>query len=93
MLSFICKYFVEITPPFVPLSVEGVEATLELSAMIVYPIKSCGAFDITGPWEIGNHGLLYDREWMVVNPAGAGLNQKSVMYFNFMGRGRRIYIS
>jgi len=78
MLSFICKYFVEAAPPFAPPPVQEREATLELSAIIVYPIKSCCAFDITGTWEIGSHGLLYDREWMVVNSSGAGLNQKSV---------------
>lgn len=45
----------------------------------VYPIKSCKGFQITESWEIGEHGFMYDREWMVVDETGHGINQKKVL--------------
>jgi hypothetical protein len=44
----------------------------------VYPIKSCKGFEISGEWEIGDHGFVYDREWMIVDETGSGINQKKV---------------
>lgn len=44
----------------------------------VYPIKSCKGFEISGEWEIGDHGFVFDREWMVVDETGSGINQKKV---------------
>jgi hypothetical protein len=44
----------------------------------VYPIKSCKGFEIKGEWEIGDHGFVYDREWMIVDETGSGINQKKV---------------
>ncbi|XP_008576895.1 PREDICTED: molybdenum cofactor sulfurase [Galeopterus variegatus] len=43
--------------------------------LYLYPIKSCAAFEVTR-WPIGNQGLLYDRNWMVVNHNGICLSQK-----------------
>ncbi|KAI6054480.1 molybdenum cofactor sulfurase [Marmota monax] len=43
--------------------------------LYLYPIKSCAAFEVT-KWPVGNHGLLYDRSWMVVNHNGICLSQK-----------------
>jgi molybdenum cofactor sulfurtransferase len=46
-----------------------------LTDIYVYPIKSCGGMR-TENWVTGSKGLLYDREWMVVTPAGVCLTQK-----------------
>lgn len=46
-----------------------------LTDIYVYPIKSCGGMR-TDSWVTGSKGLLYDREWMVVTPAGVCLTQK-----------------
>uniref|UniRef100_A0A669PAQ5 Molybdenum cofactor sulfurase n=1 Tax=Phasianus colchicus TaxID=9054 RepID=A0A669PAQ5_PHACC len=41
----------------------------------LYPIKSCSAFEVT-EWPVGNQGLMYDRNWMVVNQNGVCITQK-----------------
>ncbi|XP_019341286.1 molybdenum cofactor sulfurase isoform X2 [Alligator mississippiensis] len=41
----------------------------------LYPIKSCSAFEVT-QWPVGNQGLLYDRNWMLVNQNGVCITQK-----------------
>ncbi|XP_066208847.1 molybdenum cofactor sulfurase [Saccopteryx leptura] len=46
-----------------------------ITNLYLYPIKSCAAFEVT-KWPVGNHGLLYDRGWMVVNHNGICLSQK-----------------
>ncbi|CAH1987697.1 unnamed protein product [Acanthoscelides obtectus] len=47
-----------------------------LQQILLYPIKSCGAFSASGSWELTPKGLKYDREWMIVNSAGVSLTQK-----------------
>ena len=49
--------------------------SITLTDIYVYPIKSCGAMRMES-WVIGSRGFLYDREWMVVTPAGVCLTQK-----------------
>lgn len=49
--------------------------SIELIHIYVYPVKSCGAMHMDS-WYIGSRGFLYDREWMVVTPAGVCLTQK-----------------
>ena len=46
-----------------------------LEAIFVYPIKSCAGFS-PEKWPLGPNGLLYDREWALVDEAGAALTQK-----------------
>ncbi|GLD56072.1 molybdenum cofactor sulfurase isoform X1 [Lates japonicus] len=46
-----------------------------LTNIYIYPIKSCGAFEVHD-WPVGPQGLLYDRGWMVVNGNGVCLSQK-----------------
>ncbi|KAM7385938.1 hypothetical protein PAMP_001978 [Pampus punctatissimus] len=46
-----------------------------LTNIYIYPIKSCGAFEVRD-WPLGPLGLLYDRGWMVVNGNGVCLSQK-----------------
>ncbi|ETW77311.1 hypothetical protein HETIRDRAFT_429587 [Heterobasidion irregulare TC 32-1] len=50
-----------------------------LGDLVVYPIKSCGGISIPRGtrWPVEPHGLQYDREWMLVDPAtGRALSQK-----------------
>ncbi|KAL9868481.1 molybdenum cofactor sulfurase isoform 1-T1 [Geothlypis trichas] len=46
-----------------------------VAKIYLYPIKSCSAFEVT-EWPVGNQGLLYDRNWMVVNQNGVCMTQK-----------------
>lgn len=46
-----------------------------LTNIYIYPIKSCGAYEVHD-WPLGPRGLLYDRGWMVVNGNGVCLSQK-----------------
>ncbi|KAI1300079.1 hypothetical protein EDD11_006324 [Mortierella claussenii] len=52
---------------------------VEVDSVIIYPIKSCRGYKIPRgqAWPIAPHGLLYDREWMLVDEVtGAALTQK-----------------
>jgi len=40
-----------------------------LCAIFVYPIKSCAGFSVRGGWPLGSHGLLYDREFALIDAA------------------------
>nr|XP_057913984.1 molybdenum cofactor sulfurase isoform X2 [Doryrhamphus excisus] len=51
------------------------EGAYTLTNIYIYPIKSCGAFEVHN-WPVGSLGLLYDRVWMVVNGNGVYLSQK-----------------
>ncbi|NWX49796.1 MOCOS sulfurase, partial [Steatornis caripensis] len=48
---------------------------ITITSIYIYPIKSCSAFEVT-EWPVGNQGLLYDRNWMVVNQNGVCMTQK-----------------
>lgn len=50
--------------------------SLTLSAIYVYPIKSCGGMRVSS-WPVGELGLLFDREWTIVDSAGRALTQKT----------------
>ncbi|KAL5277141.1 MOCOS family protein [Megaselia abdita] len=49
-----------------------------LKKICIYPIKSCGSFEITGnkKWELTENGLKYDRVWMIVDSNGMAVTQK-----------------
>lgn len=47
-----------------------------LQRLFIYPIKSCGAYEITDSWNLNAKGLEYDREWMIVTSSGICLTQK-----------------
>lgn len=54
-------------------------APVQVDSVIIYPIKSCRGYKIPQgqSWPIAPHGLLYDREWMLVDEvSGAALTQK-----------------
>ncbi|KAF4790092.1 hypothetical protein TURU_144028 [Turdus rufiventris] len=48
---------------------------ITVAKIYLYPIKSCSAFEVA-EWPVGNQGLLYDRNWMVVNQNGICMTQK-----------------
>eukprot|EP00743_Colponemidia_sp_Colp-15_P010568 GILK01011657.1.p1 GENE.GILK01011657.1~~GILK01011657.1.p1 ORF type:complete len:796 (-),score=72.62 GILK01011657.1:42-2429(-) len=74
-LKFIKRYFVTAAPaaeirlPSVP------NDKPVITSLYLYPIKSCAAMSVQA-WPVGPHGLLYDREWSVVDDTGAALQQK-----------------
>jgi molybdenum cofactor sulfurtransferase len=77
IIEFLSANFVECSPP-VPLraaELSGQEARLE--NIWLYPVKSCGGMAVQ-QWEVGSHGLLYDREWALVGEDGAHLSQKTL---------------
>ncbi|GAB1859911.1 Molybdenum cofactor sulfurase [Camponotus japonicus] len=45
-------------------------------ALFIYPIKSCGAYEIIDSWNLNAKGLEYDREWMIITSSGTCLTQK-----------------
>lgn len=49
---------------------------IKLEKIFIYPIKSCGAYQVLDKWMINNKGLKYDREWMIITGAGVCLTQK-----------------
>ncbi|XP_064390150.1 molybdenum cofactor sulfurase-like isoform X2 [Halichondria panicea] len=53
----------------------GLHDVGHLSQLTLYPIKSCNGQSVSS-WPMGTKGLLYDREWMVVDERGAGLSLK-----------------
>lgn len=48
---------------------------VRLERIWVYPIKSCGGF-CPRAWPLGTRGLLWDREWALVDASGVALTQK-----------------
>jgi molybdenum cofactor sulfurtransferase len=46
-----------------------------LKGICVYPIKSCGALNVKA-WPLSSTGLLYDRQFMIVDDAGNAIGQK-----------------
>jgi hypothetical protein len=42
-----------------------VDNAIRVSALCVYPVKSCGAIHAS-EWPLGPRGLLFDREWSIV---------------------------
>ncbi|XP_068092775.1 molybdenum cofactor sulfurase [Hyperolius riggenbachi] len=48
---------------------------ITLNHIFIYPIKSCAPFKVSH-WPVEERGLLYDRNWMIVNENGVCLSQK-----------------
>lgn len=48
---------------------------LKLTNIILYPVKSCSGISVR-EWTIGEEGLKYDRQWMIVTNSGTTLTQK-----------------
>lgn len=47
-----------------------------LRKLFIYPVKSCGSYEVLDSWFIGERGLSYDREWMITTASGVCLTQK-----------------
>lgn len=77
-LKFIETFYVESSPPICkPLEDRGeAEKVPKLERICVFPIKSCGGFDVS-EWNLVTEGLEYDREWMLVDQKGKFVNQKA----------------
>jgi uncharacterized protein len=50
--------------------------TIKLSGLTIYPIKSARGIGVEES-EVDQFGLRYDRRWMVVNPSGEFLSQRT----------------
>jgi uncharacterized protein len=50
--------------------------TLQLTGLVIYPIKSARGIALDES-EVDEFGLRYDRRWMVVNPSGEFLSQRT----------------
>lgn len=82
--QFVKEFFVEDTPTPTSLQLDrGTRTrnsrTLRVKTMTIYPIKSCGGFDITHGlrWRVRAEGLAWDREWCLVHRgSGQALSQK-----------------
>ena len=48
---------------------------LSLSAIHVYPVKSCGGFGVSA-WRLDALGLEHDRRWMLVDAQGGAVTQR-----------------
>lgn len=90
-INFLEEYFIDTSDPDAVvqsqnlIGEEQVEASdvpstpIQVDSVIIYPIKSCRGYKIPRgqSWPIAPHGLLYDREWMLVDEVtGAALTQK-----------------
>ncbi|KAK5882060.1 hypothetical protein CesoFtcFv8_020687 [Champsocephalus esox] len=73
-LNFVSECFVE-KPVTVDQTQTARGGAYTLTNIYIYPIKSCGAFEVQD-WPVGPLGLRYDRSWMVVNGNGVCLSQK-----------------
>lgn len=56
---------------------------LRLGGILLYPIKSCGAMSVT-VWPIGPTGLLFDREWALVDGQGQALRLNKMPQMRFI---------
>ncbi len=50
-------------------------ATLTLTGLHLYPIKSAGGIAVPS-WPVDEFGLRYDRRWMLVDPQGEAVTQR-----------------
>ncbi|KAF9330474.1 hypothetical protein BG006_006554 [Podila minutissima] len=90
LVSFLQEYFLDASDPdAIVQSVDLIgesdeldqasDSVVHVDSVIIYPIKSCRGYKIPRGtvWPIAPHGLLYDREWMLVDEiTGAALTQK-----------------
>ncbi|XP_078542368.1 molybdenum cofactor sulfurase-like [Lissotriton helveticus] len=68
------KQTVSVTPATTTATKEGA-TPITLTHIYIYPIASCAALEVS-EWPVVSLGLLYDRNWMIVNPFGVCLSQK-----------------
>eukprot|EP00761_Pharyngomonas_kirbyi_P001752 gb/GECH01001756.1/.p1 GENE.gb/GECH01001756.1/~~gb/GECH01001756.1/.p1 ORF type:complete len:788 (+),score=135.98 gb/GECH01001756.1/:1-2364(+) len=50
---------------------------ISLHRVILYPLKSCRGLEVKTKWPLGDCGLLFDREWSIIDDnSGRALSQK-----------------
>ncbi|KAG9237599.1 molybdenum cofactor sulfurase [Amylocarpus encephaloides] len=81
-ISFVREFYVEpatVQPPFDVSCIPTPSADLFVENLTIYPIKSCGGFDIPPDtkWEVRPEGLAWDREWCLIHQGTSqALSQK-----------------
>ncbi|KKA29014.1 hypothetical protein TD95_004537 [Thielaviopsis punctulata] len=82
-LEFIQEFYCQSTQPLARISASPTRQNevsgLVVQALTVYPIKSCGGFQVPSEteWELRPEGLAWDREWCLVHRgSGQALSQK-----------------
>lgn len=63
-VKFVEEYFVEYQK-FEPLTSQ-ITSTYYIERLTIFPIKSCGSYEISAEWDVHAEGLAFDREWCVL---------------------------
>ncbi|KAL2133053.1 hypothetical protein VTI74DRAFT_2992 [Chaetomium olivicolor] len=81
-VDFVAEFYRDVSPPsgvMEPASQARNRTQLQVHSISIYPIKSCGRFDVPSgvDWEVRPEGLAWDREWCLVHQGtGQALSQK-----------------
>lgn len=81
-VNFIDEFYGEESPASTATdaaSLSHAPSRLHVQSISVYPIKSCGRFEVPSgtDWEVRPEGLAWDREWCLIHQGtGQALNQK-----------------
>jgi molybdenum cofactor sulfurtransferase len=78
-LSFVKKYFVDNTSPSLAPNAEELSRDnnfVTIEEIVLFPIKSCAGFSVNS-WVCTAKGLLYDREWVLVDQDSRMLTSKN----------------
>jgi molybdenum cofactor sulfurtransferase len=80
-ISFVEEFYCEKGAPLPhsPPSITGIHSHILVESLTIYPIKSCGGFQIPvgTDWEVRPEGLAWDREWCLIHRGtGQALSQK-----------------
>jgi len=78
LVAILTRSFLSSKPSSAEATAAPVESNEDAGTLIgihLYPIKSCASFN-PQRWPVSRSGLLYDRQWVIVNAAGAVLTQK-----------------
>ncbi|RFU25275.1 hypothetical protein B7463_g11059, partial [Scytalidium lignicola] len=81
-VSFVREFYTEADIPqsgLTELKTPMEEDELVVESLTVYPVKSCGGFEISPglKWEVRPEGLAWDREWCLIQQGtGQALSQK-----------------
>ncbi|KAL2154796.1 hypothetical protein VTH82DRAFT_3472 [Thermothelomyces myriococcoides] len=80
-VAFVAEFYRHTPPIQAPQQLETLpsRARLQIHNLTIYPIKSCGGFNVPPgvEWEVKPEGLAWDREWCLVHQGtGQALSQK-----------------
>ncbi|KAL8673462.1 MAG: hypothetical protein Q9168_002129 [Polycauliona sp. 1 TL-2023] len=82
LLRFVQEFFVDDhCRPTTSLTFSGATADFYVEAISIYPIKSCGGWQIAPglAWDVRPEGLAWDREWCLIHQGTkAALSQKRI---------------